>query len=301
MTAAGESRGHERYNLMNYKFAIEEWLPRFPLEEAPHHYSGDIITGPSEICNNEQLRCEMQDQFDWGPAVPVDIFILADGEPIDRCVTKIGGLPFRPPGEQWPTTDDGTAMFFLAQFNFTDSKDLTGELPGDVLLIFADNAEGPMAPLHFEWRELGLSELVEPEEIPEHSFYFRPCYGHIFRTVSYPDAVEADTGSPGKYPKCRGVDVTSAHHLPQYQATQIGQSPFFIQEDDDQLPGRLLCTLSSVNPNQHSIYPFINRPKPLMPPGKWNFDKRYLMLGDAGCIHFSIDEDGTVHYRESSY
>ncbi len=31
---------------------------------------------------------------------------------------------------------------FLAQFNFTDSKDLVGKLPGDLLLVFGRLAVG---------------------------------------------------------------------------------------------------------------------------------------------------------------
>ena len=125
---------------MNYKFRIEDWLLRFPLGENAERYSGENVTSPCDVCNNELLRREMQDQYRWGPAVPVDIFVMAEGEPEKRNVTKIGALPYRPANASWPTGSNGQPMLFVAQFNFADSKDLTGELPGDILLVFADDS-----------------------------------------------------------------------------------------------------------------------------------------------------------------
>jgi hypothetical protein len=43
-------------------------------------------------------------------------------------------------------------MALLAQFNFTNSHDIVGDLPGDLLLIFGDDFDGPIEPLHFEWQ-----------------------------------------------------------------------------------------------------------------------------------------------------
>jgi hypothetical protein len=67
------------------------------------------------------------------------------------------------------------------------------------------------------------------------------------------------------------------------------------------LPGRLLCTMSSVQPDQHGQYPWINHPDPLMPDDDWNFDNNYLMLGDMGCIYVSIDEPGQLHWSHSCF
>lgn len=81
---------------MNYCFVLDDWLPRFPLTERNGHFQAQIVTSPWDLCQNEHLRRELHDAYAWGPAVPVDIFIMADGEPPDRHVTKIGGLPYRP-------------------------------------------------------------------------------------------------------------------------------------------------------------------------------------------------------------
>jgi hypothetical protein len=286
---------------MNYRFNINEWLPRFPLEPAYGRFQGNIITSPCHICNNEQLRREAWDQFDWGPTVPVDIFIMAEGEPPDRHVTKIGGLPYRSAKMAWPTGTDGAPMSFLAQVDFADSKDITGDLPGEVLLIFTPDSDGFVETLHFEWQPLGLADLISGDALPKQAWHPDPCYGHIYRTVSYPEARSKARTREGEYPTCRGVDIWSDFHLPQYQATQIGTAPFFIQPGDDEPPGRMLCAISSVQPNPHKPYPWINHPEPLMPEDKWRYDGNYLMLGDMGCIYISIDEARQLRFRESCY
>lgn len=81
---------------MDYVFAIEDWLWRFPLRPDYGVYEGKIITGPGHLCNNQRLRVALADLVDWGPAVPTDVFVMADGEPPDPYATKVGGLPYRP-------------------------------------------------------------------------------------------------------------------------------------------------------------------------------------------------------------
>ena len=284
---------------MNYKFDLDEWLPRFPLKPQHGHYSGEIITGPGHICNNEHLRCEMQDEFEWGRAVPVDIFVMANGEPEHRWATKIGGLPYRSADEDWPTTADGKPLTFVGQFNFSDSKDIVGELPSDLLLIFSDNSDGPFDPIHFEWQPLGLTELIHRPQLPRLLYDLPPCYGHVFRTANFPAVKRRVPSDIEQAPMCRGLEVWSSYFVPNYQATQIGGAPYFIQKDDDCLPGRIVCTISSPMPDQHSAYPWLNHPEPLQPEGKWSFDHKYLMIGDAGCIYISIGDDGQLHYGES--
>jgi hypothetical protein len=151
----------------NYRFDLSEWLPRLPLKSEHDRFSGTPITSPSHICNNEQLRVAIAPQVDWGVAVPVDVFVMAKGEPCRRHATKVGGLPYRPCKLAWPTSPAGEPLTFLAQFCFSDSKDLTGELPGDVLLFFAESAEAIFDGLHYEWYPLGLTGLIGEEGVPE--------------------------------------------------------------------------------------------------------------------------------------
>jgi hypothetical protein len=188
-------------------------------------------------------------------------------------------------------------MALIAQFNFTNSRDLVGELPGDLLLIFGDDFDGPIEPLHFEWQNLGLSNLVS--EMPADIMPVSPCFGNRCRTVSYPHATQAPPGADD--PRCNGEAVWHSYWIPRYQATQIGRAPFFIQDGDDDLPGSPLCMIASVQPDPHQPYPWVNHPEPLCPEGAWPKDDGNLMIGDLGCIFISIDEDGKIHVGESSY
>jgi hypothetical protein len=279
---------------MNYRFNLDDWLPRFPLDPDAEVYSGQIITGPCDICHNEWLRREVQDQFEWGEGVPVDIFVMAEGEPEHRHATKVGGLPYRPAAAKWPKTEQGQPMNFIAQFNFCDSKDLTGDLPGDLLLVFADSANGLFESLAFEWQPLGLDDLLD--DLPPNPD-LNACYGLIYRTVSFPGAKRV---GEQKYPICRGKEVRSEYFLRKHQAMQIGTEPFFIQGDPE-LPGRPICTISSIQPDQHSPYAWINHPEPLLPEDEWNYDTNDLMIGDMGCVYISIDRKQRLHWSADCY
>lgn len=287
---------------MNYRFNIDEWLPRFPLRPKYDRFSGMFVASPSQICNNEQLRKAAQDQYDWGPAVPVDIFIMADGEPQDRNVTKVGGLPYRPANLAWPTEADGSPLTFLAQFDFTDSFDVVGHIPGEVLLVFTpdNNEDGPIESLHFEWQPLGMTDLISAQDVPRQKWRFKPCYGYRYRTVSYPQAKRKPEFEANKYPICQGLEIWSDFHLLQFQAMQIGGAPFFVQQGDDQIPGQMLCTINSICIAADTPFPWINRPEPF-PLEDWRAFDDYLTMGDTGCIYISIDEAGNLHSGMSSY
>jgi len=45
----------------------------------------------------------------------VDIFVMAEGEPDNRWITKIGGVPYRPAAASWPQSCNGDPMAFVAQ------------------------------------------------------------------------------------------------------------------------------------------------------------------------------------------
>src|SRR5262249_1291409 len=161
-----------------------------------------------------------------------------------------------------------------------DSKDITGDLPGDLLLLFGDDSQGLMQVSAAEWQNLEISEPIAKEQIPFQPNSIRSCYGHIFRTESFPRASPRFPLS--QPPKCSTASVPDWFLFPQYQPTQTGEAPFIIQPTHQPLPGRILCTVSSVQPNQHSIFPWINRPDPLMPDGEWDYEFGYLMIGDVG-------------------
>ena len=294
----------------NYKFNIEEWLGQFPLADRGFRkpgrlplYEAEIITSPVHICLNEQLREAAADVIDWGRAVPADVFIMAKGEPAGRHVTKIGGVPYRPAAKPWPLNSEGRPMTFLAQFCFADSKDITGALPGDVLLCFSPT-DAPPEDMEFEWYPLGLTDLMLPEAVPSQPWTFQPCFGHVFRTRAYPEAKEKAGYDLSDDVPCRGLLLRAGWLLLQYQATQISTAPWFIQFDDDKqaIRGRLLCVINSVMPSLREPYPWINHPEPLYREDQAvAMDQDDLMFWDAGCVYISIDKDGRLYSHMSCY
>jgi len=287
-----------------YEFDLFNWLPRFPLQADYERYEAKIITSPRHACINEQLRREVADQLDWGRPVPVDIFVMADGEPAHRWVTKVGGLPYRPAAKPWPEDPDGQRLTFIAQFCFAASKDLSGDLPGDVLLAFGGPSGDDLSELVLEWHPLGLTDLVSPKQLPVQHWRIHACYGVRFRTAGYLEAKRKEGFGDSKYLTCRGIEVSSEYLLPQYQAMQIGRAPFYVQ-GDPHLPGMPLCVICSVCPDPHGPYPWVNRPEPLYSEEDWGRiwtdNHGFLQIGDAGCIYISIDDNYQLHFSEQYY
>jgi hypothetical protein len=117
-----------------------------------------------------------------GDGESCDVVWFVSGEPIDRCVTKIGGLPYRPARLAWPKAVDGTPLAFLAQICFGGSRNLVGDLPGDVLVVFVpDEPDGIFTDLYVEWFPLGLKHLIGPEMVPDAVSPFAPSYGFVQR------------------------------------------------------------------------------------------------------------------------
>jgi Domain of unknown function (DUF1963) len=132
--------------------------------------TGEMVTSPYDLFAVETLR----DRLDLrkGQALPTDVFVFGKGEAPRRDGTKVSGLPYWPVGRAWPNDSEGVPYRFLAQFNFADSHDLVGDLPGEVLLVFvgeegADWCAVDPPAVHFEWLPLGLEPVasVSPELI----------------------------------------------------------------------------------------------------------------------------------------
>lgn len=329
--------------MSNYKLELDRWMARYPLQEESYGgFYANSITAPEQLCHNEQLRRELQGQFNWGRSVPVDVFVMAEGEPIDRHVTKIGGLPYRPSKSAWPTGKDGTEAFeeapsgdfppqmadepmiFIGQLNFLDSKDITGELPGDVLLLFAS---WDFSRMFLEWQPLGITELASASDVPRTPYSVIPCYGYIFRTMSYPEAAKTGGGDP----TCRGIKVDDWDPLLQYQATQIGRAPYYVQEIDAGERYRPLCTINSVVPGDTEFHPPEHRARhskveeAAAPPPDTSFDmewistddprvhnyhpmhhpitchRDFLMIADNGCIYVFVDDNGKLIWVDAYY
>ncbi|MCG3131095.1 MAG: hypothetical protein FLDDKLPJ_01871 [Phycisphaerae bacterium] len=132
---------------------------------------GTHITSPGHLAEILQLQEEIaQRACPMGEGTPADIFVWGLGEPSHPAGTKIGGVPYWPAKEPWPTDDAGNAMTFLAQICFADSRDIVGYLPGDVLLLFVPGSVGGScdidgdpdgSPVRWYWQPLDPSDRVQ--------------------------------------------------------------------------------------------------------------------------------------------
>lgn len=227
---------------------------------------------PSDLVVCTQLRREVYDRLKRPDgAIRTDVFVWCQGEPANRALTKVGGLPYWPVNRDWPMDD--SPMRFVAQFNFSDSLDLLPELPGTILCVFCRGAEfyGADSDLHCEWVSVADTPLVST--VPAQGWWSEGVvHGQRYRTWDHPEL---------------GV----------FQATKIAGIPGLIQGDLE-LPGIHLATLHSMNFYANDRrFPFANRETPLEPPERDN----YFMVGDVGSIHLFIDEHGAVRGTAESY
>jgi hypothetical protein len=167
----------------------------------------------------------------------IDALEFVPGEPVDRHVTKIGGLPYRPARMRWPTGEDGAPLSFVAQICFAGSKDLCGNLPGDVLLILAashDHAISVNGELFFEWYPLGLDRLIEAKDVPQGAWPIAPCYAFVRR-------------QPESGPGYKGSALG-------HEGAKIGGEPVWLGLDQP-TEGRFLAALARPGMLQRSALP----------------------------------------------
>ena len=142
------------------------------------------IHGPNDALTVVAIRERVRSYVRQRKPVPTDVFLLSTGEPDSRSRTKVGGLPYWRRERNWPLSKHGKPLPFLAQFNFTGSRDLVGSTAGDILLIFAhdDLREG----CALAWEAIGTcSTLVSDDEIPITNeipkFFGTRCAPRIFQ------------------------------------------------------------------------------------------------------------------------
>jgi hypothetical protein len=240
--------------------------------------SGEILVGPEDLAVNQQLRAEaFADKRYAGARIPADVFIWQRGESPHPAMTKIGGIPYRPRSSAWPHDGAGKPVRFVAQLCFADSRDISGDLPGDVLLIFGDDDALLAEPerLVFEWSSLGIPEPVF--EVPQMAADepLTPYHGLIHRTEDWPDLTD-EIPAGYRCPWLLGV----------FEGTKIGGLPRFIQDEPTPV-GRFLAALGSVSATS-STAQFLNT---LQPGSSSSSD---LMIGDMGSLYLFLDRHGRV-------
>ena len=277
-------------------------LPRGPLPEQPPLFELPALPGaggqPNPPSRPALTGNRPAPRFAPPDAVPADVFLFGVGEGHRREVTKLGGLPYWPARRPWPHTPDGTPMAFIFQFCFADSRDITPDLPGDVLCVFADTAtkwstESNGDTAH-EWQKLGETDLIGARDIPRRGWRhlpdepleneaIAPMYGVLHRTF--------DT------PRHRSIYGGLIDELAVLSITKIGAEPRWVQgyklDPDETVP---IASCTGLYPLLNVPYPYINVPNPMV---QW--DKRQLHWGDVGACHvFHHTETRTVSYWECS-
>jgi hypothetical protein len=279
---------------------LAQWVAQFPLsrlraearnyvlqrrQQLPQAYAGDqaiedhiqlmnpkwdIVVGPGPLAVNEQLRAEAI-AAGGRPVrrVPTDVMVWAHGEPTNRTVTKIGGLPYRPSDIAWPRDEKGEPQRFIAQLCFADSRHLVPELPADVLLVFGDDDALVAEPerLVFEWWRLTSAPLVS--QLPAVEGPLVPYHAHLHRTDDWDEAV--------------------------FEGTKIGGLPKFIQGVPD-ISGTFIGTLGSISVPEDQRHPFVN----VAEPRGWS-DDNDLMIGDMGSLYLFLRPDGTIAALSQCY
>lgn len=275
--------------MMHDTVDIQRWIGMFPISESDTGVVSSVVS-PYDVAIFEQARSKILGCRGSNPrkACCADVFVFGLGEPAERHLTKIGGLPYFADERQWPTNSSGEPMTFVAQLCFADSCDLVGDLPGDVLLVFGSQEENDDMEctweLSFEWMQLGQDDLVVQGNIPETDWKIVPCYGAIHRTCDYhPEGF-------GKSVKDRMMAVVGG--------TKIGGIPKWIGEPEN-LPGRFIGTIGSIEPSVGQPFPWLNVPEPIKTIAD-SAGQNWLSWNMLGMLYLFLEKD-QIHWTTQSY
>ena len=234
------------------------------------HPKWDIVVGPAAVAVNEQLRAETLAAGGCpGSRVPTDVAVWAKGEPSDRSVTKIGGVPYRPADAPWPVAQTGQPLRFVGQLSFVDSRDIVPPLPGDLLLVFGDDDALVAEPgrLVFEWWPLASGSLVS--EAPAVDGALAPFHAALHRTEDWENDI--------------------------FEGTKIGGVPRFIQEEPS-ASGAFIGAIGSISVPPDVLHPFIN----VREPRGWS-NENDMMIGDMGSLYLFLGSDGKIEALSQCY
>lgn len=232
---------------------------------------GEILVGPKDLAVTEQLRREIFAGKEV-EVIPTAAFVFAKGEPPDRRMTKLGGLPFRRADRAWPRGDRGQSLSFVGQLNLTDIPSDYPPLPSEILLVFAD-PEDPLdvGSIRFEWVGMDLSGPLA-HDAPGHKF--APVFGIMHKTWDILVLDEAELGRIDEYRR--------SWLLLELQGTKIAGSPSWIQNDetpDDECI--FIGALGSISRAPGKPWPWVNVEEPIQ---DLNDDESMLMWGDMGSL-----------------
>lgn len=263
-----------------YIYDLELWRSRYETFLA----SGGTKIGassPMSIAALETERGRNPQQYDEASAVPTDLFAFALEAPARPDVTKLGGVPWRAAGLPWPNCWRGWPMKFLFQVRLAESKDVTGETPGDVLLLFGDS---PLfEDVQVEWSPIDLPSPMTAEEVP-------------------PYRVDRDyaLGNPTwEFVQAYGIRHRSKHYPQSKIAHRIATAPLQVSRpipDLDPPSAAWSLTLNSVSAKQGVPFPWSNVEAP------WTFEERMrnsnkFMIWDGAMLNLQFGRNGLLEWQ----
>lgn len=146
-----------------------------------------------------------------------------------------------------------------------------------LLVFFADEFSplGRSKDIHFEWSSIELQAAATCDDVPPAGFAVPELTSEIHRSNDYPDSDDLFRQA-GHY----------QHFLiASTQATKIGRSTFFVQNDPRSKGRELLCTLSSVQTDDRLD----------------GDESTEFLMGDLGCLYVMIDREGAITWSGDCY
>lgn len=247
--------------------------------------NAESVTSPYHLAIMEQLRGETSLKKYPLQEILTDLMVFNAGEPPNRAVSKIGGLPYWPREKAWPTDEVGNPLVFIGQLNFLDSVDHIGPLPGDILLVFGhESLEEYMMPqedgsLHFFWQNISEDQkLVQADDQPGTEWQLLPVWGDMHRTREYVAEQELELPDEEEH----------VHDLLTWQGTKIGGEPHWIQEEEC-IGSRFIGSIGTVDPKTGQPFPFLNREVPIeWGAGAGDYDSANFLMWGGGTVEHSI-------------
>lgn len=250
----------------------------FPWADRPEISPQSLgTTSPSGIAYMLQLRSIVTEGLNPLVRTPTDIFTFGKGEPKIRSATKIGGIPFRPQGVPWPTGRNGQPMTFVAQVDFSGSRDIGVTPVDDVLLIFCPD---PLECVRydaecendvvFEWHPKSLQRPMSSEEMPKLSTPLNCLYGVPIRVDDWEVICDERALERLRVEMRPALDMYSEgtrqylpgkimHRVCVWPNVKIGGR----SNIDPPSSGNLLFTLTDITPGFDYRFPWVNEEEPL--------------------------------------
>jgi uncharacterized protein YwqG len=249
---------------------------------------------------------------------PCDQMLLARGTALQPYHTCVNGLPYRPKEEPWPKDDSGHPMAFLAQVCFTDSRDIVGNTPGDVMLLFVETHAGRLIhktgrrrlhltankeTLLIEWQkaDINAKDLMSIDDCPSDGIVFPKCYGVRHRdweasddqanVQAISDTLDANIFAENDFR--RKLQMRKICHSSRFK---IGGVPFWYYDTQVPADNCFLGSFAGVNPIWDMPFPWCNQQQPIPLFGSRGNDV-YLDFADGFILNFFLDKEGKTTWE----